>query len=49
MTNHFHLVVEPPEPNLSRGMQWLMGAYAMGSIAATGGAVICFRAASTRF
>lgn len=29
MTNHFHLVVETPEPNLSRGMQWLMGAYAM--------------------
>jgi putative transposase len=29
MTNHFHLVVETPEANLSRGMHWLMGAYAM--------------------
>jgi REP element-mobilizing transposase RayT len=29
MTNHFHLVVETPDANLSRGMQWLMGAYAM--------------------
>lgn len=28
MTNHFHLVVETPEPNLSRGMQWLNGSYA---------------------
>jgi putative transposase len=29
MTNHFHLLIETPEPNLSRGMQWLAGAYAM--------------------
>ena len=28
MTNHFHLVVQTPEPNLSRGMQWLNGKYA---------------------
>lgn len=28
MTNHFHLVIQTPEPNLSRGMQWLNGAYA---------------------
>lgn len=28
MTNHFHLVVQTPKPNLSRGMQWLNGAYA---------------------
>lgn len=27
MTNHFHLVVQTPEPNLSRGMQWLNTAY----------------------
>ena len=27
MTNHFHLVVQTPEPNLSRGMQWLNGVY----------------------
>ena len=28
MTNHFHLVVQTPEPNLSRGMHWLMTSYA---------------------
>ena len=28
MTNHFHLVIQTPEPNLSRGMQWLNGVYA---------------------
>jgi REP element-mobilizing transposase RayT len=28
MTNHYHLVVQTPEANLSRGMQWLNGRYA---------------------
>jgi len=28
MTNHFHLVIQTPEPNLSRGMHWLNGSYA---------------------
>jgi putative transposase len=28
MNNHFHLVIQTPEPNLSRGMQWLNGSYA---------------------
>jgi REP element-mobilizing transposase RayT len=28
MTNHFHLVVQIAEPNLSKGMQWLNSAYA---------------------
>ncbi|HYI09603.1 MAG TPA: transposase [Thermoanaerobaculia bacterium] len=28
MSNHFHLVVQTPQPNLSRGMQWLNGKYA---------------------
>jgi putative transposase len=27
MTNHFHFVVETPEPNLSRGMHWLNTSY----------------------
>jgi putative transposase len=27
MRNHFHLVVETPRPNLSLGMQWLLGTY----------------------
>ena len=25
MRNHFHLVVETPQPNLVAGMQWLLG------------------------
>jgi putative transposase len=28
MTNHFHLVIQTPEPNLSRGMHWLNSRYA---------------------
>ena len=28
MQNHFHLVLETPEPNLSDGMQWLQGTWA---------------------
>jgi hypothetical protein len=27
-SNHFHLVVETPEPNLVAGMKWLLGTYA---------------------
>ena len=29
MRNHFHLAVETPEPNLSRGMKWLQGTWTM--------------------
>ena len=28
MPNHFHLVVETPQPNISTGIQWLNGHYA---------------------
>lgn len=28
MTNHYHLVIQTPEANLSRGMHWLNGTYA---------------------
>ena len=28
MSNHFHLVVQTPEANLSRGMHWINGTYA---------------------
>jgi putative transposase len=28
MTNHYHLLVETPEPDISRGMHWLNGVYA---------------------
>src|SRR5580698_3473365 len=27
MNNHFHLVIETPQPNLVAGMKWLLGAY----------------------
>src|SRR4051812_4047016 len=27
MSNHFHLVVETPQANLSKGMHWLLGTY----------------------
>jgi putative transposase len=27
MRNHFHLVLETPEPNLVAGMKWLLGTY----------------------
>ena len=27
MSNHFHLVLETPQPNLARGMKWLLGTY----------------------
>ena len=27
MGNHYHLLVETPEPNLTIGMQWLQGTY----------------------
>lgn len=27
MSNHYHLLIETPEPNLSRGMGWLQNAY----------------------
>jgi hypothetical protein len=29
MSNHFHLAVETPEPNLSLGMKWLQGTWVM--------------------
>jgi REP element-mobilizing transposase RayT len=28
MSNHFHLVVETPQPNLAEGMKWFLGTYA---------------------
>jgi REP element-mobilizing transposase RayT len=27
MSNHFHLVIETPQPNLVTGMKWLLGTY----------------------
>ncbi len=30
MSNHFHLLLETPEPNLVAGMKWLMGVFSQG-------------------
>ena len=30
MGNHFHLLLETPQPNLVSGMKWLMGVYSQG-------------------
>jgi REP element-mobilizing transposase RayT len=30
MGNHFHLLLETPEPNLVSGMKWLLSAYSQG-------------------
>ena len=30
MGNHFHLLVETPEPNLVAGMKWMLGVYSQG-------------------
>ena len=27
INNHFHLVIETPQPNLAVGMKWLLGTY----------------------
>ena len=30
MGNHFHLLLETPEPNLVAGMKWLLGVFSLG-------------------
>ena len=30
MGNHFHLLLETPEPNLVAGMKWLLGVFSHG-------------------
>jgi REP element-mobilizing transposase RayT len=39
MPNHFHLVVETPQPNLVAGMKWLLGTIPAASTAATSSSV----------
>jgi len=29
MTNHYHLLIETPQPNLSQALRWINGSYAM--------------------
>jgi hypothetical protein len=44
MPNHYHLVVETPEPNLARGMRHLNGVYIPSALtAAMGGWGMCFK------
>jgi hypothetical protein len=42
MSNHFHLVVETPQPNLVAGMKWLLGTYPAALTVATGNSAMCF-------
>ena len=30
MGNHFHLLLETPQPNLVAGMKWLLGVFSQG-------------------
>ena len=48
MTNHLHVVVETPDGDVSRGMQWLHGRYAESSTNATGGPDTCSAVGSGR-
>ncbi len=46
MTNHYHLLVRTPQPNLARGMRDLNGVYAQPSTAATDGTGTSSKAAT---
>jgi REP element-mobilizing transposase RayT len=48
MTNHYHLLIETPEANLSRGMQLLNGVYTQWFNVGTDGLGICFKGGSRR-
>ena len=43
MSNHFHLVIQTPKPNLSKGMHWLNGTYVGWYNRSTSDAAIYFR------
>jgi putative transposase len=48
MGNHYHVLIETPEPNLSKGMRQLNRYTRSASIAATVGLGMCFRGATRR-
>jgi putative transposase len=48
MGNHYHLLIETPEPNLSKGMRQLNGVYTQRFNAATVGSGMYFRGATRR-
>ena len=41
MPNHFHVVVETPQPNLVAGMKWLLGTYTSASTGVTSSSATC--------
>ena len=49
MTNHYHLIVETPDANLSIGMHKLKGVYTQASMAVTIVWVMCLRVDTTPF
>ena len=49
MTKHYHLLVETPDANLSKGMRQLNGVFTQYVNRTHGGPVICSRGGSTRF
>ncbi len=47
MGNHFHLLLETPQPNLVAGMKWILGVYSQAwNRGAGAGAGMCFRDAT---
>ena len=48
MGNHYHLMIETPEANLTKGMRHLNGVFTNGPTAATSAAAISSRAATKR-
>ena len=49
MSNHYHLVMETPDGNLSRGMRQLNGVYTQSRIVDTGTSAICFKDGMKQF
>jgi len=49
MTNHYHLLIETPEGNISTGMRQLNGVYTQCSISITFGMDTCFKGATRPF
>ena len=48
MPNHFHVVVETPQPNLVAGMKWLLGTYTSASTGVTSSSATCSLGATSR-
>jgi REP element-mobilizing transposase RayT len=48
MPNHFHWVVETPQPNLVTGMKWLLGTYTSRFNRVTSSSATCFPGATSR-